>query len=362
MESESKPLGEINHYISKEEWQSRLSEHVHFLFWTKDGIPSLKLEENGELKGYQETIIDKAEAHASSVIHLYPLTTDSFGKQIRDEYTDECYKLNQNNALYERQGLRPLSTEDAIRSVTQEPIAFKEYFINNIARKSVNNLVRSVSILTCSTYCPKKGTTTCKSRFPFKRTDQTVVKRIIDKNLNSSYRIQLRRNHSRVNPYSVPILNFWRAKMDLTVLYGSPFASKVYVTYYTSKLDKKADIRDVLQKIKTLDEETDAKAGLRKILTTMDTCRATGLPEASANLLLYPHRYTSSKIFRLDTRSYLPPGELPDKLTLNVLTPLLHEATKQNDEFEIPSPEYSLNLSKQRTLDNITKNYFNRPQ
>ena len=116
------------------------------------------------------------------------------------------------------------------------------------------------------------------------------------------------------------------------------------------------------KKIKPFDEETDAKAVLRKILTTMDTCRATGLPEASANLLLYPHRYTSSKIFRLDTRSYLPPGELPDKLTLNVLNPLLHEATKENDEFEIPSAEYSLNLSKQSTLDSITKNYFDRPQ
>ena len=153
MEIESKPLGEITHYVSKAEWQSRLSEHVHFLFWTKDGIPSLKLEENGELKGYQETIIDKAEAYASSLIHIYPLTTDSFGKQIRDEYTDKCYELNQNNALYERQGLRPLSTEDAIRSVIQEPTAFKEYFINNIARKSMNNLVRSVNIHSCSAYC-----------------------------------------------------------------------------------------------------------------------------------------------------------------------------------------------------------------
>ena len=55
-----------------------------------------------------------------------------------------------------------LSTEDAIRSVTQEPTAFKESFINYITPKSMNNLVRSVNIHTCSAYCTKKGTKTCK--------------------------------------------------------------------------------------------------------------------------------------------------------------------------------------------------------
>lgn len=94
--------------------------------------------------------------------------------------------------------------------------------------------------------------------------------------------------------------------MDITVLSGNPFAPIVYITYYTSKLDKPSNIQDALCKMKRvkLDDETDIKKTLRKLLVNMDICTVTGLPEAPSNLLLYSHRYISSEIHRIDTRAY----------------------------------------------------------
>lgn len=150
--------------------------------------------------------------------------------------------------------------------------------------------------------------------------------------------------------------------MDLTVLCGSPFASIIYVTYYNSKLDKKADIRDILQKLKTLDKNTDTKIDLLKVLTTMDTFRATSLPEVSSNLFFYRHRYTSSKILRLETRYYLSKDESFENETSETLNSLLYDLTKEKEEFELPCPNHSTTHSAKTFYDNITLNYFYRPE
>lgn len=44
----SKPLGNIKHYVTKAEWQTRCSEHVHNLFWCGAGFSDVKkLEDSG---------------------------------------------------------------------------------------------------------------------------------------------------------------------------------------------------------------------------------------------------------------------------------------------------------------------------
>lgn len=74
-----------------------------------------------------------------------------------------------------------------------------------------------------------------------------------------SYRIYLARNHSRINPYDLPTSKVWRANMDIPMLYGNPFASIGYATYYTSKVDKGSNIKDVLNKMKNIYEDNEMK-------------------------------------------------------------------------------------------------------
>lgn len=94
------------------------------------------------------------------------------------------------------------------------------YFLDANARNSVNQLVEEVNMHVCSDYCTKNRKYICKRRLPFKIINKTALKQIIDKNLNRSYRIYLRRNHPRINPYNLPIINVWRANMDITMLCG----------------------------------------------------------------------------------------------------------------------------------------------
>lgn len=54
LHGQSKPLGEIAYYVQKSEWQGKLSEHVHFLFWKKNPIPKLVTTTTGYLNGPQE--------------------------------------------------------------------------------------------------------------------------------------------------------------------------------------------------------------------------------------------------------------------------------------------------------------------
>lgn len=155
--------------------------------------------------------------------------------------------------------------------------------------------------------------------------------------------------------------------MDSTVLCGSPFTSIVYVTYNSSKVEKSSNICDFIQKIKKLDWDCDTKTLLRKVLINEDTCRSTGLPEAASNLLLYPHRFTSSKILRLDTRCYVPVDEEAENTTgPQSLNHLLLGSTRDRYDFELPDlPHAPMKPNTEKNFsiapDSIAENYFNRP-
>lgn len=88
----------------------------------------------------------------------------------------------------------------------------------------------------------------------------------------------------------------------------------------------------------------------------MDTCRATGAPEAAANLLLHPHRFVSSKILRIDTRYYL---EEERDGGSDVLNGLLYNSTKRIENLNIPRPD---KLQGNKTVAcKIVSSYLSRP-
>lgn len=186
---ESKPLGDITHYAQKAEWQGRLSEHVHFLFWTKDPVLPVHLKGNGELDGDQSHITFKAEALGSAIL---PISSAQYSRNEVNSQTQSIQNHVHSHPFPERIATSAASTASPSRteifnSVTDKPCSFGQYFSSQLAQASIRDLVRSVNLHFCSAYCTKNGTQTCKSRFPFQTSSTTKVKKIIDKNLNKNF-------------------------------------------------------------------------------------------------------------------------------------------------------------------------------
>lgn len=99
----------------------------------------------------------------------------------------------------------------------------------------------------CNRYCTQNFTQNCKSMFPFAVRDKTRIEEVSDRKGTPHFRLLLRRNNPRINQYSFPILNLWRANMDVTGIIRDAFGAVVYLACYTSKVDKKLTFNQYLQ-------------------------------------------------------------------------------------------------------------------
>lgn len=190
-------------------------------------------------------------------------------------------------------GSQPQTLQEII---TRDPANLHLFFSSESLRRIISELI---------TACWQA----CKSQIPFPRRDWSKVVKRIDRNGNKSYLVHLKRNSPIVNTFNTEILNFWRANMDISILCGNSFSSIVFVTFYTSKTDNSSNIKAVMRKIRNahadVDTPDETSRTLKRILLNIDTCRCSGEPEASSNILLFPHHYTSSKVLRLDSRIYM---------------------------------------------------------
>ena len=341
----SKPLGNVSHYVYKSEWQGRLSEHAHFLFWINPSPPLLVLNDfDGSVSDENIDLLIKAESLSSCFIPLNEISED---------------RSNKNNYKNDDNNIRKILSED--------PILLHDFLTCANKKKKISDLINVCNIHTCGTYCIRNKASKCKSNFPFKIQSKSTISHTVDESGNDNYRILLRRNHERVNPFNLAIFNLWKANMDIQMLIGQAFASIIYVTYYTSKMDKASDIKDVMEKLKQLDPEISNVKALKKVLIGLDTCKATGAPEAVSNLLGYSHRFTSSTIFRIDTRCYLPPNVIEDNCKANLNHQFL-ELVENNENFNLNSKHKkslstSANSKKHEFKpEKIIQEYFDRPK
>ena len=96
--------------------------------------------------------------------------------------------------------------------------------------------------------------------------------------------------------------------MDITALLGDAFGACVYVAYYTSKKDKSADLHKIIRKIEHMEfssNEQELKRNLNRILLAIDSCKATGAPEAASNILGHKHHFTSTNVHRILQKSFI---------------------------------------------------------
>lgn len=123
LDGKSKPLGNIKHYVQKTEWQGRLSEHAHFLFWVEPKPPSINLDENGIPSGNQCGIIEKAE---------------SLGTCIIPNEGDDKTSDNQDNIKLQ---------------LSKPPLLLHDYLSSNEKKNEISDLMRICNIHKCGAYC-----------------------------------------------------------------------------------------------------------------------------------------------------------------------------------------------------------------
>lgn len=73
----SKPLQEITHFAHKSQCQGRLSEHSHFLFWSKRRIPNLQFTDEGDLRTENQELLQRAEASCTAMLPDYDVSTEA---------------------------------------------------------------------------------------------------------------------------------------------------------------------------------------------------------------------------------------------------------------------------------------------
>lgn len=152
LSGKSKTLQEITHCAHKSEWQGRLSEHKHFLFWTKRRLPTLHLT-------MTETFVLKIKNfYKGQNLHVLPCSLITM-TQRKNQRT--FLKLLQENQSH-------LITTTKMKK----------------DRKELRELVQICNTHKCGGYCTRNHTTTCKSRFPFEQQETSKVVEYTDSNLN----------------------------------------------------------------------------------------------------------------------------------------------------------------------------------
>lgn len=267
---ESQVIGKVLHFAIKAEWQARCSEHAHMFFWCQNVIPRLQVEESNSgdtiLSDNTELLIN-AESYVTAWM---PVT-------VKDRFTPEEKRIAIQTA--------PISDLSSL-------------FLCTSYAEQVNNLVRATQDHKCNRYCTQDYSKPCKSKFPFPQQSGSSIKQITDKHSTPQFRIQLRRNNNRINNYNLPILNLWQANMDMTCVINKAFGA-LYMAFYTSKVDKKVDVRHVLKELQKMPEDTSIRSKVRKAILSVDSAKCIGVCEAASNILGHPHWRVSSQVKRI---------------------------------------------------------------
>lgn len=106
-------IGKVLHFAVKAEWQTRCSEHAHMLFWCKDVLPSLELEEcqeDGTLKLVRNDLLKE------------------FAERYISAWAPEIDNLNNNKDM--------TFTENIARVIQHDPITDLASVLKNTEQKS----------------------------------------------------------------------------------------------------------------------------------------------------------------------------------------------------------------------------------
>ncbi|OWY94528.1 Helicasea [Phytophthora megakarya] len=200
----SKPLGEIEDYFWRVEFQRGGPPHIHALLWIKNAPDIIAMS---------ETELGKLELTRFIDSHISVLT-----KSVTDLEKYQC------------------TTCENGRTSDIDIIAFRPPSNDSDAWNSnLSHLIHRVQQHNCTTgsSCRKKGTS-CRFGFPKERRDHTEVEVKRASDGTPLITVHLKRTSPSVNNYSPILLGSWGANMDIQLI-GNAYGAAEYTAAYVSK-------------------------------------------------------------------------------------------------------------------------------
>jgi len=237
---DSKPLGHVEDFYWRIEFQARGSPHVHMMLWIKDA-PECSGLSDGPLPNVLREFID------------FKVSTN----------------ISPAMAELDMSSLRHPCT---VRTPVATP--GDKYFDAH-----VQSLARVAQVHECTSYCSDtKRRTACRFGFPQELQHESVVQTVFRNNKTKKV-ISTQRNHPRVNAYNPSILGCWAGNMDIQCLVDA-YGAAVYTASYVCKHEKNKNSSRTLYKLSKNASSLSVKQQSRKVMMGVLNSREVSMQEA----------------------------------------------------------------------------------
>ncbi|CAH1232472.1 PIF1 [Branchiostoma lanceolatum] len=277
------PIGELQDYMIRIEFQARGSPHAHTILWMKNA-PKLGVDDDAE-------VINFINEHQSCAV------PDNSDEDMRDlvlsrqkhVHSKTCRRAGSCRFKFPH----PPSMETIIarQPCEENPAAVAKEL------KMKEDLLRKVRTIMEDKNTPQD--ISLEHLLRRAKVDPQEYKQAL-KLTKSREQIILRRNPSEtdINQYNPKILKLWRANMDIQFILD-PYSCIMYITSYMLKSERA--MSDLLQKVLEESRGEDLKSKLRKVGSAFLNNREVSAQEAVYRLLSLPLQRKSRQVVYVNT-------------------------------------------------------------
>ena len=364
--SPANPIGYVNDFFFRVEFQQRGSPHVHCLFWVKDAP---KLDKDGEdavcdfIDQYVTcklpSKIDNPELHdIVNSVQQHSKKTPRISVQIDDTNGGKRPGKSEPSST---DCDKPLSTSSQIDSTDGEsdqesPSTNNEKSLQAQESATKDKKQEALKLLGKVWEAVQKTdqTMTCKDLFETLGLDQS---RYEDAHMTLASRqsVVLERNPSEVwvNQYNAHLLRCWDANMDIQFVLD-PFSCIVYIISYISKAEREMGMLLQQTKIESEEGNLNARQTMKVIGSTYLNHREVGVQEAVYRVCGLHMKECSRQVV------YIPVGENPTRLTKPLSPIKKRRKADQKDGSEEDSGDDD-ESDDDIWMTNIVERYQSRP-
>ncbi|XP_033741835.1 uncharacterized protein LOC117328415 [Pecten maximus] len=210
LKSDHAPLGELDDYFYRVEFQHRGSPHIHMLMWIKNS-PKYKSSSESEIVQFVEKYISCSGNVSDHLKPLVDIQTHKHSKTCRKKGKAECRFGFPLPPLPKTLILEPLDEDHEHLKKKYAEVQTKLNELKDVANMSFEEFLNEIS-MTQEQYilCIRSSL----------KAPKVFLKRKVCE--------------ARINPYMLPLLETWDANHDLQYVLD-PYACAVYIVAYISK-------------------------------------------------------------------------------------------------------------------------------
>ncbi len=272
LKSSAKPLGDIEDYGIRIEFQARGSPHAHCVLWIKDA-PRYGVDDINDVCQFIDQYITCSIPEEEGKLKDLVLLLQQHKHSSYCKRTSMCrfnfpHPPSQNTLIAEpcEDASEPLDVLKKVRKVLGD-VCGNDLTLDEVLVKAEISSEQYTSALAVST----NGSVVVLKRKP---------------------------NECYINNYNVPVMLAWQANMDLQYVLNA-YACVMYVASYIMKTDRA--MGELLKRVASEARTDDLKVQMRKVGSAFLTHREVSAQEAAYRMLSLPMKQLSRSVVFVDT-------------------------------------------------------------